>query len=67
MHQTATFRTCPQCQSGDYQFRNRKRIIPEPGTQGEELIETKYRCKSCSHEWRVRVTAPGRAVTDASR
>jgi DNA-directed RNA polymerase subunit M/transcription elongation factor TFIIS len=49
MDQAAT-RTCPKCGSGDYQFRNRRKV---PGEKGEET-ETKYRCKSCQHEWKVR-------------
>ena len=34
-------------------------ITPEPGQEGQEAIETKYRCKACDHEWRVRVAAKG--------
>jgi len=47
-------KTCPKCGSGDYQFRSRKKIAAtgrEP-----EATETKYRCKGCGHEWKVRVT-----------
>jgi DNA-directed RNA polymerase subunit M/transcription elongation factor TFIIS len=43
------FRACPNCQSKDYQFRNRKKIA---GENGAESVETKFRCKSCGHEWR---------------
>lgn len=50
-------RTCPDCGSGDYQFRSRKKVAAEGG-QGE-AVETKYRCKACGHEWRVRVAANG--------
>lgn len=43
-------KTCPACGSNDYQFRTRKKIEePEPA------VETKYRCKACGHEWRVRL------------
>jgi DNA-directed RNA polymerase subunit M/transcription elongation factor TFIIS len=45
-------RTCPKCGSGEYQFRGRKKI---PAAKAEpEAVETKYRCKACQHEWRVR-------------
>jgi DNA-directed RNA polymerase subunit M/transcription elongation factor TFIIS len=54
---STTSRTCPSCGSGDYLFRARKTIPPEQG-QGE-AVETKYRCKSCGHEWRVRAPAKG--------
>ena len=50
-----TSRACPACKSTNYQFRHRKTIAPEPGTEGGEAVETKYRCKDCTHEWRERV------------
>lgn len=52
MDQPAT-KTCPACGSGDYAFRSRKKIEAE----GEQptTLETKYRCKACGHEWKVRV------------
>jgi DNA-directed RNA polymerase subunit M/transcription elongation factor TFIIS len=49
----AASRTCPACGSDDYEFRSRKKVAHEAG-QGE-VVETKYRCKACGHEWRVRV------------
>jgi DNA-directed RNA polymerase subunit M/transcription elongation factor TFIIS len=56
MDQPATpSRTCPECGSGDFAFRGRRTIMPKPGEQGPEEIETKYRCKACKHEWKVRV------------
>jgi transposase-like protein len=58
MEQQTPNRTCPACGSADYAFRNRKKITPKPGGDGEELMETKYRCKSCEHEWKVRVPSP---------
>jgi DNA-directed RNA polymerase subunit M/transcription elongation factor TFIIS len=48
---------CPQCGSDDYLFRGRKRIAAEPEKGQKEAVETKYRCKPCGHEWRVRVVA----------
>ncbi len=48
-------RTCPECGSGDYAFRSRKKIEPEPGRPA--AVETKYRCKSCGHEWKVAAPA----------
>ena len=48
-------RTCPACGSGDYTFRSRKKIEAAEGH--EAAVETKYRCKACGHEWKVR--APG--------
>jgi hypothetical protein len=54
MNQPATpSRTCPACGSGDYQFRSRKKVGAEQGQR--EAVETKYRCKACEHEWKVRV------------
>jgi rubredoxin len=46
-----TGRTCPKCGSGNYQFRSRKKIV-EAGKP--RAVETKYRCKACTHEWRER-------------
>jgi DNA-directed RNA polymerase subunit M/transcription elongation factor TFIIS len=49
----ANGRACPKCGSADYQFRSRKKIIEEGKP---EAVETKYRCKKCDHEWRVKVS-----------
>jgi transposase-like protein len=51
----ATAKTCPKCGSGNDQFRSRKKVAAEDG-QGEQT-ETKYRCKECGHEWKVRAGA----------
>jgi hypothetical protein len=51
-HQLAR-RTCPKCGSGDYAFRGRRNI--PPAAEQAEATETKYRCKACEHEWKVRV------------
>jgi transposase-like protein len=45
-------RICPACASQDYRFQSRKKVAEEG--KGE-AVETKYRCKTCGHEWRVRV------------
>jgi DNA-directed RNA polymerase subunit M/transcription elongation factor TFIIS len=46
-------RTCPACGSGDYTFRSRKKIEAAEGQ--EAATETKYRCKTCGKEWKVKV------------
>ena len=48
-------RQCPECASSSYEFRSRKQIPADPGTQMAGSTETKYRCKECHHEWRERV------------
>jgi hypothetical protein len=50
----AAARTCPQCGSPDYQFRSRKKVPADPGKGEQEGWETKYRCKACEKEWKVR-------------
>jgi len=40
------FRNCPNCGSGEYTFRGRKKIAPEPGQAEVEAVETKYCCKT---------------------
>ncbi len=52
-----TNRTCPECGSGEYTFRSRKKLPAEGGIP--ESVETKYRCKACEHEWKVRTLAAG--------
>jgi DNA-directed RNA polymerase subunit M/transcription elongation factor TFIIS len=44
-------KTCPKCGSRDYTFRGRRKI--EPAEDQEAAVETKYRCKTCLHEWKV--------------
>jgi DNA-directed RNA polymerase subunit M/transcription elongation factor TFIIS len=53
---------CPQCGSGDYMFRSRKTIVADPAKSEPEATETKYRCKSCGHEWRVRMAITAKPV-----
>jgi transposase-like protein len=48
-------RTCPACGSSDYVFRGRKKIAAEPGQ--EAATETKYKCRACGKEWKVRTAA----------
>jgi YgiT-type zinc finger domain-containing protein len=51
--QTAS-RSCPACGSSDYVFRGRKKVEPEPG---QAAVETKYKCRACGEEWKVRAPA----------
>ena len=46
-------KTCPKCGSEHYMFRSRKQIEATSGK--EPAVETKYRCKTCGHEWKVTV------------
>ncbi len=48
-------RCCPKCQHTGYMFRARRAVEDE---QGAKHIETKYRCRSCAHEWKERIPAP---------
>jgi transposase-like protein len=54
---TIPSRTCPECGSGDYTFRSRKKVAAVPEKGEPKATETKYRCKACGHEWKVRVPA----------
>jgi transposase-like protein len=46
-------KTCPKCGSVHYMFRSRKKL--EAANGQEASVETKYRCKACGYEWKVRV------------
>ena len=47
-------RRCPECEHKGYLFRARKNVeLPEG-----KFVESKYRCRSCAHEWWERVPAP---------
>jgi DNA-directed RNA polymerase subunit M/transcription elongation factor TFIIS len=48
-------RGCPECGSREYVFRGRKKVAAEAGQPA--AIETKYMCKACGHEWKVRMPA----------
>jgi rubredoxin len=56
MDVTPTGRVCPKCGSSDYQFRSRKKVSDE---SYPEAVETKYRCKTCTHVWRDRRPSEG--------
>jgi len=47
-------RCCPKCQSTSHLFRARKTVEEADG----KYVETKYRCRACTHQWRDRVAAP---------
>ena len=53
----ASAKTCPMCGSPDYQFRSRKKLPADPGMGEPEAWETKYLCKACEKEWKVRAPA----------
>lgn len=48
-------RCCPKCQHKGYLFRARRTV--EEG----QFVETKYRCRACSHEWWERIPTPKKA------
>ena len=50
-------RTCPQCGRTKYSFRSRKTIPADPEKGETAAAETKYRCKKCEQEWKVRAPA----------
>lgn len=47
-------RRCPKCENKGYMFRARKTV----GVSEGKFVETKYRCRSRSHEWRERIPTP---------
>ena len=53
-------RCCPKCEHKGYMFRARRTV--EEG----KFVETKYRCRSCSHEWWERIPAPPKKADDAA-
>ena len=52
-------RACPACGSDDYLFRGRKQIPADEAGGRPVATETKYRCRRCGHEWKVRRDAGG--------
>lgn len=55
-------RSCPKCQSTSYLFRARKSV---EGADGK-CVETKYRCRACSHQWWDRAPALPEQTGDAA-
>jgi hypothetical protein len=51
-------RRCPKCQYKGYMFRARRTVEGKPDEGGGKHVETKFRCRSCSHEWWERIPAP---------
>ena len=49
--------SCPACGSTDHVFRSRKKIPADLEKGQPEATETKYGCKKCEQEWKVRVAA----------
>jgi DNA-directed RNA polymerase subunit M/transcription elongation factor TFIIS len=45
-------KTCPECGSGDYVFRGRKKLTANPEKGEPEQWETKRHCRSCGKEWK---------------
>jgi DNA-directed RNA polymerase subunit RPC12/RpoP len=62
MDQQQTTRTCPACGSGEYEFRGRRKVEPEPGEK--PAVETTYRCGACGKKWKVRVQGQHRRSID---
>jgi DNA-directed RNA polymerase subunit RPC12/RpoP len=56
MEQKATGpKKCPECGSDQYMFRGRRKI-PVDAEEGQAVtVETKYLCKTCGHQWKMRV------------
>jgi DNA-directed RNA polymerase subunit M/transcription elongation factor TFIIS len=48
-------KTSPACGSADYLFHSRKKMKANAENSEPAAVETKYRCKTCGNEWRVRV------------
>jgi len=57
MEQQPGTRKCPECGSGDYVFRGRKRIPTDPEQSEQAAVETKYACRTCGHTWKERELA----------
>jgi DNA-directed RNA polymerase subunit M/transcription elongation factor TFIIS len=60
MNQPSTpVRSCPACGSDDYLFRGRKQVPADEAAGRPAGTETRYRCRRCGHEWKVRQNARG--------
>lgn len=55
-------RCCPKCQHKGYKFRARRTVEEE----GAKHVQTKYRCRACSHEWWERIPAPPEKPQEAA-
>ena len=51
-------RCCPKCVHKGYMLRARRTVDGKPEEGGGRFAETKYRCRSCSHDWWERIPAP---------
>ncbi len=51
-------RRCPKCEPKGYMFRARRTVEAKSDEGGDRFVETKYRCRSCSHDWWERIPAP---------
>jgi transposase-like protein len=50
-------KVCPRCGSPDYLFRSRKKLLADADGVEPGGWETKYRCKACAKEWKVKTPA----------
>ncbi len=51
-------RCCPKCQHKGYLFRARRMVEGASDEGGGAVVETKYRCRSCAHDWWERAVVP---------
>ena len=58
MSDSAIDRTCPECGKGNIEYKGRTalfypRRIADPADirRGKKVIETKFRCRDCGHEF----------------
>jgi DNA-directed RNA polymerase subunit M/transcription elongation factor TFIIS len=51
-------RRCPKCESPSYSFRLRRTLDGSSENGSRPEVETKYRCRDCSAEWKERTSAP---------
>jgi hypothetical protein len=56
-------RCCPKYEHKGYMFRAR-RTVDGKLEDGGRIVETKYRGRSCSHEWWERIPAPPEKKAD---